>query len=385
MTNYVTNRQPGGSRSSGLRAATALGLFLAGAMLPAAAMAQEFLTDGKDADTVNVPGPYIGLGAGLNVMNNEHYSGVPYNNGVDYQRGMVGLFTGGYKFGYGFRAELEGGYRANDAHNSFGTSGHGTPDATTVMINGLYDFDTGGAITPYLGGGIGLAYVDRTRTGSPFPGGTEVSGAVTDWAYQLIGGVSYALNRNMKADLSYHYLSSFDPETYGVRGAAFTTVGKSDYESHAVIAALRWEFGDAPAPAAAPPPPPPPRPAPPPPPPAPVVAPAPQTQEFIIYFAFDSAVLDEPAKAIVRQVIQYNQTHPNVRIALAGHTDLAGSPDYNVRLSLRRADAVRAELVNQGVSVERISVTALGESQPAVPTAPGVREPLNRRVVVDLR
>ena len=70
---------------------------------------------------------------------------------------------------------------------------------------------------------------------------------------------------------------------------------------------------------------------------------------------------------------------------MAGHADRSGTPQYNQRLSQRRADAVAAELVRQGVSRNEIMVTAFGESRPLVPTADGVREPQNRRVEIVLR
>ena len=70
------------------------------------------------------------------------------------------------------------------------------------------------------------------------------------------------------------------------------------------------------------------------------------------------------------------------RIEVAGHADRSGSPQYNQRLSQRRADNVAAELVRQGVSRGDIAVSAYGETRPLVPTADGVREPQNRRVEI---
>jgi OOP family OmpA-OmpF porin len=119
---------------------------------------------------------------------------------------------------------------------------------------------------------------------------------------------------------------------------------------------------------------------------APEPAPAPVAeQQLIIYFAWDSAKLDAEGLKIVDQAAEIAKKNGVAKISLVGHTDKSGSPDYNVRLSLRRADAVRAALVTRGVSTDRMSVTALGESQPAVQTADGVREARNRRVVVTIK
>lgn len=123
------------------------------------------------------------------------------------------------------------------------------------------------------------------------------------------------------------------------------------------------------------------RPAPPPPP-----APAPIAQrEFIIYFDWDSARITPEGMRIVDQAAAEARSASGARIVIVGHADRSGAESYNLRLSLRRADAVRAALAQRGVATERTSVTALGESEPAVPTADGVREPRNRRVVVTIR
>jgi outer membrane protein OmpA-like peptidoglycan-associated protein len=59
-----------------------------------------------------------------------------------------------------------------------------------------------------------------------------------------------------------------------------------------------------------------------------------------------------------------------------------GSEQYNLALSLRRAEAVKAAMIKQGVPASLIVVVGKGESQPLVPTADGVREPQNRRVEI---
>ena len=67
---------------------------------------------------------------------------------------------------------------------------------------------------------------------------------------------------------------------------------------------------------------------------------------------------------------------------MTGHTDLSGSFDYNMGLSLRRADAVRDALIAGGVSPNQITTAGRGEAEPAVPTADGVREQANRRAEI---
>ena len=71
-------------------------------------------------------------------------------------------------------------------------------------------------------------------------------------------------------------------------------------------------------------------------------------------------------------------------IAIAGYTDLAGTQQYNLALSKRRADTVKAALVKDGVPAAAINESWHGKENPRVPTADGVREPQNRRVEITM-
>jgi OOP family OmpA-OmpF porin len=71
-------------------------------------------------------------------------------------------------------------------------------------------------------------------------------------------------------------------------------------------------------------------------------------------------------------------------VIVVGHTDTSGSAAYNVRLSERRAKAVADALVGLGVGQQALQVDWKGESQLAVPTKDGVKEPLNRRSTIDI-
>jgi OOP family OmpA-OmpF porin len=71
-------------------------------------------------------------------------------------------------------------------------------------------------------------------------------------------------------------------------------------------------------------------------------------------------------------------------VQVVGYTDRAGSSGYNLRLSKRRADTVRAALVKDGVAAAAIADAGRGEDSPAVPTPDGVRNPQNRRVTITL-
>jgi outer membrane protein OmpA-like peptidoglycan-associated protein len=73
------------------------------------------------------------------------------------------------------------------------------------------------------------------------------------------------------------------------------------------------------------------------------------------------------------------------QVEVIGHTDTFASKQYNQRLSLQRADAIKDKLVHDGLNPKSISVAGRGELDLAVPTPPGVHEPRNRRVEITVR
>jgi OOP family OmpA-OmpF porin len=70
------------------------------------------------------------------------------------------------------------------------------------------------------------------------------------------------------------------------------------------------------------------------------------------------------------------------RLEVTGHADRSGSDAYNRRLSQRRAETVKAQLLRDGLNESEVVTFAKGESEPLVPTPDGVREPQNRRVEI---
>jgi outer membrane protein OmpA-like peptidoglycan-associated protein len=106
---------------------------------------------------------------------------------------------------------------------------------------------------------------------------------------------------------------------------------------------------------------------------------------YLVFFDWDRADLTDRARQIIGDAAQNARNTRSTRIEVSGHADRSGTPQYNQRLSQRRAEAVAAELVRQGVARNEIGVQAFGESRPLVPTADNVREPQNRRVEIVLR
>jgi len=118
-----------------------------------------------------------------------------------------------------------------------------------------------------------------------------------------------------------------------------------------------------------------PPPAPPPPPPA-------QVTSFMVFFDWDRSNLSAQAQNTLQQAASAFKSTGAARVTATGHTDTSGPENYNMALSLRRANTVKDALVANGVPATAISVVGKGESQPLVQTGDGVREPQNRRVEI---
>ena len=116
--------------------------------------------------------------------------------------------------------------------------------------------------------------------------------------------------------------------------------------------------------------------------PAPQVAAAPET--FIVYFSWDSDAVDGSGGRVIDDAVAAADSLGISDFSITGHADRSGSEDYNLNLSLRRADNVKTELVARGVKAGGISVAGRGEAEPAIQTGDGVREPANRRVEIIL-
>jgi len=114
----------------------------------------------------------------------------------------------------------------------------------------------------------------------------------------------------------------------------------------------------------------------------PQVAAAPET--YIVYFDWDSDAVDRSGDRVIDEAVTAANSLGITDFSITGHADRSGSDDYNLNLSLRRADNVKAALMARGVQEGGISVAGRGEAEPAIITDDGVREPANRRVEIIL-
>ena len=362
-----------------------------------------------------VAGPYVSLGGGANIQQNEiveasSYPRFPNNLNYKFDVGATGQVSLGYGLGNGLRAEIEGDFITNHVRGISGTErparAGGFEQKYGGFVNVLYDVPLPLPVSPYLGVGAGgqiesLHKVNNSDYGAPVvprPPGFQSLNGQTDssgFAYQGIAGISFPLSflPGLSLTAEYRFVGLLDPlpafrrsfirtvnTPNGDGGFTRSYVGfdanrhfENNY-NHQILLGFRYALF---------------QPAPPPPPSlppgqqsAPDVQPS---RTYLVFFDWDRADLTTRARQIVAQAAAASTHVQTTRIDVRGYTDLSGTAAYNQRLSVRRAQSVEAELVRDGVARGEISIHGYGESNPLVPTAKGVREPQNRRVEIILR
>lgn len=111
----------------------------------------------------------------------------------------------------------------------------------------------------------------------------------------------------------------------------------------------------------------------------------PQPKSYVLYFQFDRIDLTPDSVGLLEHMKEEVAAMPAAEVVIIGHTDTMGSESRNDRLSLRRAEVVRAALIAIGIPPSAISVAGRGERELAVPTADEVPEPRNRRAEIKVR
>jgi peptidoglycan-associated lipoprotein len=105
-------------------------------------------------------------------------------------------------------------------------------------------------------------------------------------------------------------------------------------------------------------------------------------EHFLLYFDKGTSHLTGDSAALLPEIEKAIDRRNAVDIRIIGHSDTAGNPEFNLRLSQERALAVTRILVGRGISETYLVTTSHGENNPLIVTADGVDEPRNRRVEV---
>jgi OOP family OmpA-OmpF porin len=333
-----------------------------------------------------VQGIYIGAGLGTNFLDD---SDSDRNISISFEWGYAGVLSVGYGFGNGLRLEIEGNYRQNDVDSISVTGGNvprttGTVRSYGLMANVLYDFALG-PVMPYVGVGAGYVWNDYDSVGFNYRNGNQAGqftagGTNGAFGYQAILGVAFPIQSvpGLALTAEGRFMGTTGDDIDGRANVNATVNGQvlnarenvkfaTDNYNWSLLFGVRYNFGRTAAPVAAP------------------VAVAPVARTFLVFFDWNRADLTARAREIIAEAAQNSRRVQATRIEVAGHADRSGTPQYNQRLSQRRAEVVASELVARGISREEIGITAYGESRPLVPTADGVREPQNRRVEIVLR
>ena len=303
-----------------------------------------------DADT--------GTGAGKSVLQ--------YNPGFNYEAST------GYSWNNGFRTELEVFHSRADLDKISGGVGgnNGHLSNTDLFANGFYDLNTGTMYTPYIGAGIGAAYVNSNHIGN-LKDGSSLNGTNIEFAYQGIVGVSAQLDDNWSVTADYRYIGTPDPKVHTSTGRGVYT----ENQSHNILLGIRYSLDTPEAPI------------------KPIAASAPiahtpmvgkpvvaaVAQSYMVFFDFDKAILTPEAQRILASAASDFKNGGYIRIVVTGHTDTVGSKNHNQKLSDQRAAAIKSELQKLGVNVALIKAIGVGKKDLLVPTQDGVREAQNRR------
>lgn len=353
------------------------------ALLAATLLALPFAAQAQNAP---VTGLYIGGAAGVNIMQNESINSVSgaggttvnvNNTSIQTDVGAAAILSLGWGWGNGIRTEMQLNYRYNGLKDINGPNGNSGSLISNGRVSGseqkygpmptvFYDFTTvSPVVVPYVGVGIGYQLVDEKLD---FSGGGSESKTKGAFAYQAILGAAFPIASvpGLSVTADYRFLGVTD-RTYDVEGGSIKL--GNDF-NHAITVGVRYEFNH-PAP---------------PPPPAPMAAPAPApARSYLVFFDWDKATLTPRAQQIIAEAAANSTKVKYTQIQVNGYTDTSGTPQYNQGLSMRRADAVAAELVKDGVPKNVIAIQGFGETHLLVPTGPGVREPQNRRVEIIIR
>ncbi len=186
--------------------------------------------------------------------------GVPTSGNLFSRKELDGAWSIGAGVGYQIRSYLRTdltidywskadfvGSTPGACGNPFCSTDTSSYKAWLVMANAYIDLGTYHGITPYVGAGIGGAYVEWDNLRNTVPAGTFIHNGAATWrfAYALMAGASYCLTNKLEVDLGYRYTRIEGGPMFAFEAASVTGPGRDHgFKVHEGRAGLRWHLGN---------------------------------------------------------------------------------------------------------------------------------------------
>ncbi len=217
----------------------------AGALVPSAAMAQDD-SDTKGAYVVVRAG--LGIDADLRLRTADVSAPSSFRQSADGKRGWTGEAGVGYNLG-GFRVEAVAGYARNvlnrkTAAQQASFDGGGRLSKFDIMLNGYVDLIPDSTVSPYIGGGIGLARVtSRLERTAGLVGGTRLNDSDWGFSYQGNAGIAFKLSDKATVDVGIRHQRISGINLDGQVGSPVTARRfNTSYRSTSALIGLRFGF-----------------------------------------------------------------------------------------------------------------------------------------------
>ncbi len=186
---------------------------------------------------------YVEVQTGVSVLADSDISGLGLAGEAAFDTGFVVGGAIGYRLFDNLRAEANLRYRKADVDKvtsgAVTLKGVGDVGILTLMANVYVDFDFGYAIKPYIGGGIGIGFVDVDKGSSNI---LIVDDNETEFAWNLMAGASYRVFENADLTFGYRYLGTTDLKLEATRVGFGSSKLNAEIAVHEVLFGLRYGF-----------------------------------------------------------------------------------------------------------------------------------------------
>lgn len=281
-----------------------------------------------------------------------------FDHDQDIEKDIIGALGVGYNFTENWAGELMVNYGRFD-YEYFDLISCGcekeTIDGVIMHLDALYNFRPDKKLVPYLAAGVGGVLLNGDRQQDDY--------TVVNWG----GGVKYFLNEDLALRADARHLYDLEESN---NNAAFTVGLTFQFGGEEKIAALP------PAPA-------------PEPEPVPIAAlpdaPVPEkvTIDMNLQFDLNKADIKPQHHESLKKLADFLKEYPEIEADIEGHTCNVGTPAYNMNLSIRRAESVKAFLINTfGIAESRLKTHGYGLTRPIADNSTREGRIKNRRVYV---